>query len=322
MRIVEICYRGEARCAVVENSSQLRLLTVKGGTYQVAQAAFRQGLTVQQLIATHRSQIVVDYKQAIDVGNMRVPCMHTDPAHCYVTGTGLTHTGSAQTRDAMHTQLSQPAEQLSDSMKMFQAGIEGGKPKAGEIGAEPEWFYKGDGSIVAAPWQALAVPEFAEDAGEEPEIAVFYLIDEQGEPQRIGYAIGNEFSDHVKERKNYLLLAHSKLRMCSVGPEIYLGELPAQLTGNSRILRGGQVLWEKPFLTGEDNMVHTIKNLEYHHFKYSQFRRPGDLHIHFLGTATLSYADHVVVENADEIEISLALFGRPLINRVTFASER
>ena len=39
---------------------------------------------------------------------------------------------------------------LTDSMKMFQMGLEGGRPEAGKIGAAPEWFYKGVGTILRA----------------------------------------------------------------------------------------------------------------------------------------------------------------------------
>ena len=85
---------------------------------------------------------------------------------------------------------------------------------------------------------------------------------------RVGFALGNEFSDHVTEKQNYLYLAHSKLRVCATGPELRTGALPRDLKGESRIRRGGKVIWRKPFLTGEDNMSHTIANLEYHHFKY------------------------------------------------------
>ena len=71
----------------------------------------------------------------------------------------------------------------------------------------------------------------------------------------------------------------------------------------SRILRDGKVIWEKPFLSGEDNMSHTIANLEYHHFKYDLFRNPGDVHVHMFGTATLSFADGIKTEAGDVFEI-------------------
>lgn len=205
---------------------------------------------------------------------------------------------------------------MTDTMRIFKWGVEGGKPAAGQAGVQPEWFYKGDGSIVVRPGQPFPVPPFAEDAGEEPEMAGLYIIGSDGKPYRLGFAVGNEFSDHVMERKNYLYLAHSKLRSCSYGPELRTGELPQHLAGTSRILREGEVLWQNEFLSGEANMCHSLANLEYHHFKYRQFLRPGDVHIHFFGTATLSFADGIRTQPGDLFEISQAEFGAPLVNGI------
>ncbi|HHQ2815028.1 TPA: AraD1 family protein [Pseudomonas aeruginosa] len=256
------------------------------------------------------------YAQALDECRVLPPLDHEDPAHCLVSGTGLTHLGSASTRDKMHQQKIDDAAALTDTARIFQWGIEGGRPAPGTAGVQPEWFYKGDGSIVIRPGQPFQTPAFAEDAGEEPELAGLYVIADDGQPYRLGFAIGNEFSDHVMERRNYLYLAHSKLRNCSFGPELRVGELPRHLDGISRIHRDGQVIWEKAFLSGEDNMCHSLENLEYHHFKYAQFLRPGDVHIHFFGTATLSFADQVKTAEGDVFEISLPEFGAPLRNGI------
>jgi hypothetical protein len=219
----------------------------------------------------------------------------------------------------MHQQAGDEA-QMTDTMRIFKWGVEGGKPAAGQAGVQPEWFYKGDGSIVVRPGEAFPLPPFAEDAGEEPEMAGLYVIGHDGKPYRLGFAVGNEFSDHVMERKNYLYLAHSKLRSCSYGPELRTGELPQHLAGSSRILRNGEVLWQNEFLSGEANMCHSLANLEYHHFKYRQFLRPGDVHIHFFGTATLSFADGVRTQPGDQFEISQAEFGAPLVNGIAPAA--
>lgn len=240
------------------------------------------------------------------------PIDHPDHAHCIVTGTGLTHLGSAEGRDKMHK--AEASRQATDSMRMFLDGLHGGKPETATIGAQPEWFYKGDGSILVAPDAALTQPAFAGDGGEEPEIAGIYLVDDAGMPVRLGFALANEFSDHVTERRNYLLLAHSKLRQAALGAELRLGELPSDVRGLARILRGDAVIWEKPFLTGEANMSHAIANLEHHHFKYPLFRRPGDIHVHFFGTATLSFTDAVRAEEGDVFEISADAFALPLRN--------
>lgn len=257
-----------------------------------------------------------DYLALLAELKVLAPLDHPDTAHCFVSGTGLTHLGSASTRDKMHQQDLIDAASVTDTMRIFQLGIENGKPIGDEVGAQPEWFYKGDGSIVVRPGADLPLPAFAEDGGEEPEIAGLYVIGPDSKPYRIGFAMGNEFSDHIMERRNYLYLAHSKLRFCSYGPELRTGELPKHLVGTSRLRRDGDVIWEKEFLSGEDNMCHSLKNLEYHHFKYQQFLKPGDVHIHYFGTATLSFADGVQTQVGDEFEIEMKEFGHPLKNRI------
>ena len=144
-------------------------------------------------------------------------------------------------------------------------------------------------------------------------------MDGDGAPVRLGFALANEFSDHVTERGNYLWLAHSKLRPAALGPELLLGELPPDVRGVTRIRRGGEVLWERPFLTGEANMSHTLANLEHHHFKHAQFRRPGDLHVHFFGAATLSFSDGVQAEPGDVFEIEAPPFRLPARNPLAVA---
>ncbi len=261
----------------------------------------------------------IDPAQILAAGRMLSPVDHPDPAHLYVTGTGLTHLGSASTRDAMHRTDEQPAEvPQTDTMRMFRMGIEGGKPAPGQVGVQPEWFYKGNGHAVAAPGAPIPSPAFAKDAGEEPEIAGIYIIGEDGRPYRLGFALSNELSDHVTERENYLYLAHSKLRCCSFGPELRLGALPDHVEGVSRIVRDGKTFWEKTFLSGENNMSHTIANLEHHHFKYGLFRQPGDVHVHMFGTATFSFGDGVRTMPGDMFEISEPQFGLPLRNTLAW----
>lgn len=316
MRLIQCDHQGEARAGLVENDKQVRLL--EDSTYQLARRALATGQPLAAIVEAALTDIRLDYSSLLNERRLLPPLTHPDPAHCLVTGTGLTHLGSADTRDAMHAQTQLEESQITDSMRMFQLGLEGGKPARGQEGAQPEWFYKGNGNSVVAPEGDIPVPPFAEDAGEEPELAGLYVIADDGTPWRVGYAIGNEFSDHVTERFNYLWLAHSKLRACSFGPELLLGELPDHLEGMSRIVRDGVALWEKPFLTGEANMAHSLANLEHHHFKYANFRHPGDVHVHFFGTATLSFADDIRTRDGDRFEIYLPAFGRPLRNPLRF----
>jgi hypothetical protein len=319
MLISQIAAPDGKTVVVVREGGQTRAVKGATGIYELATDAARAGKPLAARIAELGLGETVDLEAAYVEGRLLLPVAHPDPAHMHVTGTGLTHLGSAATRDAMHA-ATQKEETLTDSMKMFRMGIEGGKPVAGEIGVQPEWFYKGNGTIATAPGAPLLSPDFALDGGEEPEIAGIYLIGDGGTPFRIGFALSNEFSDHVTERQNYLYLAHSKLRPASFGPEILVGELPADIRGASRISRDGKVLWEKPFLSGEGNMSHTIANLEHHHFKYGLFRQPGDIHVHMFGTATLSFADKVRIEPGDVMEIEASGFGLPLRNPLAVAA--
>lgn len=316
-----IDHNGERAVGAVEGSTA-RTVTGAASVYALATSAMTRGIGLSALIGEMGLGETVDRAAIASEGRMLSPIDHPDPAHLYVTGTGLTHLGSASTRDAMHTANSGAAETgLTDTMKMFRMGLEGGKPAEGQKGVQPEWFYKGNGYSVVNPGQPIPSPGFALDAGEEPEIAGIYVIDQSGQPRRLGFALANEFSDHVTERVNYLYLAHSKLRACAFGPELRLGDLPRHIEGTSRIWRDGKVLWEKPFLSGEDNMSHTIANLEYHHFKYDLFRQPGDVHVHMFGTATLSFADGIKTQARDVFEIEESQFGTALRNAVQIDAE-
>jgi hypothetical protein len=212
------------------------------------------------------------------------------------------------------------ADVLTDSMKMYRAGLEGGRPAIGRIGAQPEWFYKGEGSVLRAHGEPLDVPNFALDGGEEAEIAVCYVIAADGTPCRVGFAQGNEFSDHVGEARNYLYLAESKLRSCSIGPELVIGADDAffagEIRGRTSIERAGRIVWAGDLASGERWMCHTLANLEHHHFKNPLHRRPGDAHVHFLGADAFSFRDGVRLEGGDEMVISFEGFGRPLRNPV------
>lgn len=281
----------------------------------LATAAIERHVGLAALTDMAGSDGAVDLDEEFAAGRLLAPIDHPDSAHIMLTGTGLTHLGSAEGRDKMH-RAAVAGDTLTDSMRMFLEGIEGGKPAAGEAGCQPEWFYKGDGTHLAGPGAPLAMPHFAKDGGEEPELAGIYLIDPAGTPRRLGFCLANEFSDHVTERHNYLWLAHSKLRQAALGAELLVGECPPDVRGVSRIRRDDSVIWEKPFLSGETNMAHSIANLEYHHFKYPLFRRPGDIHVHFFGTATLSFADGIRTQPGDVFEIEAAPFALPLRNRL------
>jgi hypothetical protein len=320
MRLVQFESKDGQRKVGVPDGGSLRVVEAAERVYDLALQATRNGGGLEALVDSRLGGETEDYGAAISDGRILTPIDHPDPAHCLVSGTGLSHLGSAQARDEMHAKLSS-GESLTDSMKMFQSGLEGGKPASGSIGAEPEWFWKGDGSTMVASGQPLNSPGFALDGGEEAEIAGLYIIGDDGTPFRMGFALANEFSDHVLERQNYLLLAHSKLRPCALGPELRLGALPPSVTGMVRVRRGNEEVWSGELLSGEDNMSHSIGNLEHHHFRYPLFRRPGDVHVHFFGAGVLSVTAGIVPKDGDVFEIESPEFGRPLSNPLSMASD-
>ena len=217
MRLAQITDEKGKRALVVTARGESRLVKGARTTRELASQAIEAGAPLRKLIADRGVGKPVDLAAAVKEKRVLPPIDHPDPAHVYVTGTGLTHLGSAEGRDKMHKNLADPSA-LTDSMRMFKLGLEGGKPGKGAAGVQPEWFYKGDGSTLAPPGGDLVSPSFALDGGEEPEIVGVYVIDPQGAPVRVGFALGNEFSDHVTERQNYLYLAHSKLRAVEFRP--------------------------------------------------------------------------------------------------------
>ena len=314
-RLVQIKRGATRRVALVEEP-KLRLLDGCSSVYDLAQAALSGGVRLTEAVRDSSSSEQLDY-DAIYGGRSDwklLPAIdHPEPARCLVSGTGLTHLGSARNRQSMHAVN---MDELTDSMKMFHWGLEGGRPGREKIGVPPEWFYKGSGTILRAHGEPLEVPSYAEDGGEEAEIAGIYLIAPNGTPCRIGMAGGNEFSDHSFEKKNYLNLAASKLRTCSIGPELVVDPEFRSVPVEVNVKRDGTLLWETKFRTGEDEMCHSLQNLEHHHFKFEGHRRPGDIHVHFFGTERLSFSSGVRLKSGDVMQIAFEGFGRPLCNPV------
>ena len=104
-------------------------------------------------------------------------------------------------------------------------------------------------------------------------------------------------------------------RSAHAGPPVIGGDFGA-VTGEVKIERGGRAIWQKAIETGEENMSHSLINLEHHHFKFELHRRPGDVHIHFLGAHSLSFGQGIELKDGDVMEIHFSGLGRPLRNRV------
>jgi hypothetical protein len=313
IRVTQLQGPAGRRLAIVQEP-ELLVLDGCPSVYELAQACIERNCPVIDVVNGLRIQQTLPYEDVYrnraDWKLLPAADHPAEPARCLVSGTGLTHMASAKNRQAMHGK----PEDLTDSMRMYRWGVEGGKPAPGQIGVAPEWFYKGSGTCLRAHNQPLTVPGFAEDGGEEPEIAGVYVIDSGGVPRRIGFTQGNEFSDHEFERRNYLYLAGSKLRACSIGPELAIGAEFDSAPGTVSIERSGAPLWSRSICSGERTMSHSLANLEHHHFKFEAHRRPGDLHIHFFGADAFSYGEGLRLEEGDVMQVSFEGFGRPLRN--------
>ncbi len=321
-RLVQL-KRGNTRRVALVEEPQLRLLEGCSSIYELANAALSSGAKLGDLARQRATGEHLEY-EAIYQGKSEwriLPAMDhpAESARCMVSGTGLTHLGSAQNRQKMHAAS---AGELTDSMKMFRWGLEGGRPAPGSIGTAPEWFYKGTGTTLRGQGDVLDVPAYAGDGGEEAEIAGVYLIAPDGQPRRVGMASGNEFSDHKFEKTNYLNLAASKLRTCALGPELVVDPDFKSVPIEVKIERGGKLLWSKTFQTGEAEMCHSLANIEHHHFKFEAHRRPGDVHVHFFGTDGLSFSDGISLQEGDVMQVSATGFGRPLRNPVHIATSK
>jgi hypothetical protein len=347
MRLIQIRHvHGGRRTGVVSDGS-IALLRGGESIYAFAQLALNGRASLSAVVESSVTQEALDY-DAVYTGaaDWRIlPAMDHpgESARCLVSGTGLTHMASAKNRDTMHgSAVGQTAERLeqtggaerasgawtgqearptapTDSMRMYQMGVEGGRPAAGEIGAAPEWFYKGSGMALRAHGEPLDIPPHAEDGGEEPEIAGVYVIDANGAPRRVGMAQGNEFSDHRFEKRNYLNLAASKLMTCAIGPELIVDPEFGSVAGEVSIERGGVAIWRKRIRSGDAAMSHSLANLEHHHFKHAGHRRPGDVHVHFFGADAFSFGEGVTLQDGDVMQVQFDGFGRALRNPLRVA---
>jgi len=316
-RLVQISHPEHGRRVALVDEQNLRTVEGASSVYQLATEAMTEKKKLEKLVEKRANGELLEYHpiyQGKSEWSLLPAFDHpSESSRCFVTGTGLTHKASAQNRQSMHGN----PENVTDSMKMYQIGLEGGRPESGRVGAAPEWFYKGTGSILRAHNEPLDVPGHADDGGDEAELAGCYLIAPDGTPYRVGFVQGNEFSDHVLEAKNYLYLAQSKLRAASIGPEIVIGsDLSEEIRGHASIERAGKTIWAGPLASGEPWMCHTVANLEHHHFKHAEHRRAGDAHVHFFGADLFSFKDRLRLEEGDVMVVAFQGFGRPLRNPV------
>lgn len=317
IRLVQIVHPAAGRKVALVKEPALVLLDGVDSVYGLAVRALALQKSIRSVVEMHLTRHELDYNLVYSRRTewSMLPSFDCpqNQFNCLVSGTGLTHKNSALNRQVMHQAENTT---LTDSMRMYQWGIEGGMVPRGAIGVQPEWFYKGNGNSLKAHGQPLLIPDYGNDGGEEPEVAGVYVVDQYGQPFRVGFTPANEFSDHVMEKKNYLYLAPSKLRNCSIGPELVIDMEFTDVEGVVSVFRKGAELWSSPVRTGENNMAHSLANLEHHHFKYKEHRLPLQAHVHFFGADAFSFGAGISLEDEDEMKVHWKGMGRALVNPI------
>src|SRR5688500_5716823 len=98
--------RGAERRVALVDEPRLRLIDDVDSVYALARAALTSGTSLGALARGLATGVALDY-DAIHAGRsewrLHVPIDHPEePSRCLVSGTGLTHLGSARDRQAMH----------------------------------------------------------------------------------------------------------------------------------------------------------------------------------------------------------------------------
>ena len=70
--------------------------------YELASLALERNVRLARLAGDLATGKRVDYEGLLKAGQVLAPLDHPEPARFLITGTGLTHTGSAAARNKMH----------------------------------------------------------------------------------------------------------------------------------------------------------------------------------------------------------------------------
>src|ERR1700730_16014180 len=132
VRLVQLRHPAVGRRVALVDGSTLRLVNA-ASVYELAQSALNGPDPLTRTVLSNLSGETTPY-DAVYAGASEwqiLPSFHhpEEPARCLITGTGLTHKASADNRNAMHTG---GEAELTDSMKMYRWGLEGGRPDAGQ----------------------------------------------------------------------------------------------------------------------------------------------------------------------------------------------
>jgi hypothetical protein len=192
-------------------------------------------------------------------------------------------------------------------------GSEGAKAGADAV---TSWFFRGSGSTLVGAGQPLPLPAFAPQGVPVPQLVGLFVIADDGVPCQVGWCLGHPIVDAALA--SGAGAGHARLRATAIGPELLLGDLPAELPAVAKVLRGGKTVAERAFDLGPAGMARPFADLARDHFRYGMHRRPGDVHVHCFGTGMApTVADAPSPAAADQVfELGCAPLGLPLRNRL------
>lgn len=319
MHLIQFTENGTTLVGLVTQNSEVHCLTSAKSLTSIILDSIKSNTPLIKLVNNYLGDRRITLEELINNNKIILPLTHQDPSHIIISGTGLTHLNSALLREKMHHDKE---DDLNAAQKIYLKGLRYGKTELSEQDARPEWFYKGNGHILKTTNDTLDVPSYSRNLGEEAELVAVYYIGPDAMPYRIGFTLGNEFSDHALEKENTYYLAQSKIFNCSVGAEIYIGDLPKNVLGNIKILDvNNNIIWENEFHTGSEKIVHSLENLERYLFQNKIFRTPGDIHYFFLGADKISFTDEVHLKQGDKVCITASLFNQPLLNAINIFTQ-
>jgi hypothetical protein len=290
MRLVQYRESGGHRAVAVLDRAppaEARRVQDAENTYELALEAMETGKSLVETVRAHGTDAAIDLDQVGRDGRLLPPLEHPVPTRCWITGSECTPRG----------------------------GSEDGSADA----KAAAWFFRGNGATLVGSGLPLHQPEFGLGAAQRPAVVGLYVIADDGTPCRLGWALGNDFTDDRLQGLGPGHAAQARLRASAVGPELLFGDLPREVSGTARLRRGNQVVEEIPFAAGQAQLAQSVATLEANHFRYPMFRRPGDVHLHFL-VGGQPAGTGMGAEPGDVFEITTPAFWLTLANPLAAAN--
>ncbi len=208
MRLVQYREPGGHRAVAVMDRApptEARRVQDAENTYELALEALETGKSLAETVRLHGTDAVIDLDKVGREGRLLPPIEHPVPTRCWITGSEI-------------------------------------GPGEGQVPLG--WFFRGNGATLVGSGQPLQQPDFGMGAAARAAVVGLYIIADDGTPCRLGWALGNDFTDDRVLGLGPAHRAPARLRASAVGPELVFGDLPREITGSVRLRRGSEVVEE------------------------------------------------------------------------------